>query len=272
MAGFALALVVFTACVNLLQSADVLVVKRYVASDRVGFYSSAQQVALVPLSLMNAVSLLLFPLVASLEGAGDRRRIAAYLSETMRVSTLLLVFMASVGAAAAPEIQALLFPKAYGAAAGELALLVWGFSGYGFAITMAWVLNSTGRTRAALVVVLVPLVVVVAATLAVVPSAGTAGAARAVLGTGVLAYVLAAWVLARTFDARVGFDPLLRIALCAAAVAAVAAFLPPVAGAGLAGKLRIVGRLALLAGVFAGTAAAVRAVTLDDLRRLRRGT
>ncbi|RMG95093.1 MAG: lipopolysaccharide biosynthesis protein [Deltaproteobacteria bacterium] len=271
MAGFAGALVVFTICVNLLQSADVLIVKRYVASDLVGFYSSAQQVALVPLSLMNAVSLLLFPLVASLEGSGDRTKVAAYLSETMRVATLLLAFMASVGAAAAPEIQALLFPRAYGTAAGDLRLLVWGFSGIGFAITMAWVLNSTGRTRPALIVVALPLLAVGGLGLALVPAMGTAGAARTVLVAGGFAYVAAAWVLRRTFGARVPAAGYLKVAVCAVAVTAVAAVLPPMSGAGVAGKLLIVARLALLAAVFLGTAFVLRALTPDDLRRLRRG-
>ncbi len=272
MAGFAGALVVFTACVNLLQSADVLVVKRYVVDDLVGFYSSAQQVALVPLSLMNAVSLLLFPLVASLEGAGDRGAVRDYLSQTMRVATLLLVFMASVGAAAAGEIQALLFPRAYGSAAAELRLLVWGFSGVGFAITMAWVLNSTGRTRPALVVVGVPLACVAVLGLVLVPRLGTAGAARAVLATGAVAYGLASWVLGRTFGARLRAADAVKMVLCAASVTAVAWLLPPAATAGLSGKLLIVGRLALLAAVFAAVALATRTVTVADLRKLRHGT
>ena len=270
MARFAGALVLFTACVNLLQSVDVLILKRFVADDLVGFYSSAQQVALVPLSLMNAMSLLLFPLVASLEQTADREQVAAYITKAAAVATLLLALMASVGAAAAPQIQALLFPSAYGAAAAELRLLVWGFSGYSFAITMAWVFNSTQRTRVALALVLLPLLVVSGLALALVPTHGTTGAAWSVLLAGAVAFALTVVALARFFGARISPLHLAKIAAAVAAVELVAFAWPQVSTAGLWGKLGIVLRLVALTVSFVGVVLVTRALTVADLRGLRR--
>ncbi|HWB81448.1 MAG TPA: oligosaccharide flippase family protein, partial [Nannocystaceae bacterium] len=79
MASFAGLLVVFTAITNTLQSIDVLVLKSFAESDvqatAVGFYASAQQIALVPYSLMNAVSLLAFPLIASIAASREQAQV-----------------------------------------------------------------------------------------------------------------------------------------------------------------------------------------------------
>jgi O-antigen/teichoic acid export membrane protein len=259
----------FTACVNLLQSVDVVLVKGFASPDDVGFYSSAQQVALVPLSLMNAVSLLMFPLVAALGSHPERVR--SYVAGTVKVSLVLLAFMASVGAAAAPEVQALLFPRAYGAAAGDLRLLVWGMSGYSLAITIAWILNSTQRPRVALLVVATPLVVVVAVALGLLPGFGTRGAAIAVACGGAVATVLALGAVTRLFAARPRVADLLRLVAAVAAVEVVAAgwSSPPAAGA--VGRLGILARLAALAATYLVVAFGTRLVRVAELRSLRRG-
>ena len=69
MANFAIVLAVFTAGVNVLQGFDLFLLKRYALTaaqdDALGFYSSAQLIARVPYSMMNAVSLVMFPLIAT---------------------------------------------------------------------------------------------------------------------------------------------------------------------------------------------------------------
>ena len=83
MAEFAGMLILFTAATNLLLSADLLLLKRMTAFDQqtlVGVYSSAQLVALVPYSLLAAVSLLMFPLIATLSASGDIERLRGYVA------------------------------------------------------------------------------------------------------------------------------------------------------------------------------------------------
>ena len=87
----------------------------------------------------------------------EPEKVRLYVGQTAKVCIVLLAFMASIASASSQDVQALLFPKAYGAAADELRLLVWGFSGYSFAVTSAWILNSAKRSRAAVVLVAAPL-------------------------------------------------------------------------------------------------------------------
>ena len=73
--------------------------------DAVGFYSSANLVARVPYSMMNAVSLVMFPLIATLQAQSDKAQIQRYVTATAKISVFLLCFMSSVGAGAAPEVK-----------------------------------------------------------------------------------------------------------------------------------------------------------------------
>jgi PST family polysaccharide transporter len=274
MADFAGVLVVFTAVVNLLQSADLLILSSFAETkaqeQAAGFYASAMQVALVPFSLMNAVALLVFPLVASIDAKREPARIRSYLSETAKTSIVLLAFMASVGSAAAFDIQALLFPNAYAAAAGELRLLVWGFSGYSLAVTVAWVFNSAKRSRTAVTLVGLPLVVVVGASYALVPHWFTSGAATAVAIAGAVAAVAALVALRGSYGASVPLMHLLKIGAAVSAVEIMARLCPQMSAAGATGKLLVVVKLVVLSGTFLAVAFASRAVTLRQVRELRR--
>ncbi|WAS92959.1 lipopolysaccharide biosynthesis protein [Nannocystis punicea] len=268
MAEFTGLLLVFTAGVNLLQALDLVLLKQFTASqaqkDAVGFYSSANLVARVPYSMMNAVSLVMFPLIATLQAQSDRAQIQRYVTATAKVSVFLLCFMSSVGAGAAPEVQRLLFPAAYGEAAGELRLLVWGMSGYSLTVTAAWIFNSTRRSKLALLLIAVPLVVVSAAGLVLVPQSFTSGAATAVAIGGAAGAVASLVALARSLGAALSPVYLLKLLAAVALVEAASRSFAPT------GKLLIVVKLALLAVVFLGAVAVTRAVTPAELRELRK--
>ncbi len=266
--AFAGSLLIFTAVVNLLLAADLLLLKRFVvtAADEqaLGYYTTASLVARVPYSLMNAVSLMMFPLVATLHALEDAPRLRRYIAETAKVSALLLCLLSGVAAAASGEIQRLLFPAAYGAVADELRYMVWGFSGYSFAVTCAWILNSTARSRIAVVLVLVPLMVVGIAASILVPEGSTEGAAMAVALAGAAAAIAALIALHRLFKAHL---PLLFVAKVGAAIAATELL-------GRAwtadGKIMILAKLSALTIVFVGVILASRAVTISEIKELRR--
>ncbi len=268
MASFAAVLAVFTAGVNLLQGFDLFVLKNLATTpameDAVGFYSSAALIARVPYSMMNAVSLVMFPLIATLHAARDEAEISRHVGGTARISALLLAFMSSVCASAAPEVQRLLFPAAYASAADELRLLVWGLSGYSLTITAAWIFNSAHRSRAAIALVAVPLLAVAGLSLTLAPLYFTTGTAISVAVAGGLAAIVSLLALTRVFKARVSPLFLAKLAVAALVVEVVARLWSP------AGKLGILAKLAALAIVFLTVVVATRAVQPAELRALRR--
>jgi O-antigen/teichoic acid export membrane protein len=230
----------------------------------VGFYSSAQLVALVPLSLMNAVALTMFPLIATLSASDDRDKVRRYVAETIKVTVLLLALMASVGSAAAAEIQALLFPQAYGQAAGDLRLLVWGYSGYSVAITTAWILNSSGRSRLAVGLVVSVLLVVGISARLWVPGEFDIGAARAVALAGGAGLLLSLVALRRSFGSSLPLLWSIKVAVAVAAVVGFGALWAP------EGKVLILAKLVALTLAFFAVIGGTRAVTVKEIKELRR--
>ncbi|MBA3549538.1 MAG: oligosaccharide flippase family protein [Nannocystis sp.] len=268
MASFAAVLAIFTAGVYLLQGYDLFVLKHLATTqameDAVGFYSSAALIARVPYSMMAAVSLVMFPLIATLHAARDEAEISRHVGGTARISALLLAFMSSVCASAAPEVQSLLFPAAYASAADELRLLVWGLSGYSLTVTSAWIFNSAHRSRAAIGLIAVPLLAVAGLSLVLAPTHFTIGTAISVAIAGGLGAIVSLVALARVFKARVSPLFLAKLATAAVMVEVVSRVWSP------AGKLAILAKLAALALVFVAVAVLTRAVQPAELRALRR--
>jgi O-antigen/teichoic acid export membrane protein len=172
--------------------------------------------------------------------------------------------MASVAGGAAAEVQRLLFPSAYGSAAGDLRWMVWGYSGYSLAVTSAWILNSGGRSRVALGVVLSVLVAVSVAATLWVPTLGNAGAARAVALAGGIGAVGALWALAWAFRAWPPGSFVLKLALAVAATAVVGELWAP------DGKVLALVKLVALTLTFGAVVFGTKAITRAQLEALRR--
>lgn len=267
MAEFAGMLILFTAGTNLLLSADLLVFKRLATAaqqDLVGVYSSAQLVALVPYSLLAAVSLLMFPLIATLSASGDGERLRSYVRETLKVTLLLLALMASVASASAVEIQALLFPAAYSGAASDLRFLVWGYSGYSLVVTVAWIFNSGSRSRIALLLVMVTLGAVVVATLAWIGEYADLGAAYGVCLAGGLGSVGALVALRFALGVHMPWFHFAKLVVAVVVVELIGR------GWSASGKVETLGKLVVTTLAFVAVVVVTKAVTLHQIKDLRR--
>lgn len=272
-------LIVFSLLLYLLLSADVFVLEHHArgsaAEDALGYYASAQQVALVPFSLMSALALYLFPHVAAMEAEGEHERLRTFLALVLRLMTAVLIMAASVGSFAADEIQALLFPQAYAAASDQLAWLVWGFCGYSFAVISAWVLHAAGRSVWGLCLVALPLVTVVAVSWVSVPAAGALGAARAVASAGAVAFAMATLGLWSAFGVRHELATIAKLALATAltygaSLAWQTEQVVGLLGPGGEGKLGALVLLTLLTLVFIGAVVSTRGIERADLDAFRR--
>jgi O-antigen/teichoic acid export membrane protein len=251
-----LALLATTAAAQVLLSTDILLLKAFAtdanARASVGFYAGAQLVAMVPYSLLNAVNLLVFPLIASLNAldpahAQARRR---YVSRTIEAMLLLIGGLAAVLSGGAQQVATIIFPASYGQAAEDLRWLAFGYSGYALGLNAVWILNSAGMARQALLLVVAVLGVAASLHFVLIPDFAHRGADMAVLASGIFAALLGVIALARTFGARPAGMTFFKIA-AATALTTVIGFLladwTPFAGLW---PQRILGLLEL-AGLFA---------------------
>ena len=266
--GLAATLIIFTTATNLLLSVDLFVLKHFAvddaAKDAVGYYSGAQYVAQVPYSLLNAISLLMFPLIASLHADGDEATARRYISQATKVTVLLLALMASVAATASDGIMHLLFPPAYASSADELRRIVIGYSGYSLAVTAAWILNSSDRSRTALLLVCIGLVGSAGGGFLSAPKVGPGGVAWSVMGAGIAAAVAALFALHHHFRAGLQLAWVAKVGAAVGLVVLVGSQWSP------SSKLMILVQLALLASCFLAVCFGTKAVTLAEIRELRK--
>lgn len=269
MAGYAGALVVFTLATHLLLNVDLLILKHFALDDmekaNAGRYWSALNVSMVPYSLLTALNLTMFPLIAALDREGDAQKIALYVGTTVRVALTLLVFMAAIASFGAEQVMHLLYNDAYQAGADYLRWTVWAYSGYAFCITVAWICNSRGLPRVALVMLGLLVSVTIALEWFWISAQGAMGATWAVSVSGALA-VVGAWIVAvRVFAVRVPWATLVELAACTVPVALLCEYWKPTS------KLAIVVELGLCALLFVVVAFLTKAVTREELEGLRRG-
>ena len=261
------ALIVFTLLTNMLLSVDLFVLKHFAVNDvqraAVGYYSGAQYVSQVPYSLLNAMSLLLFPLIATLHAEAREEEIRRYVTQAARVTLVMLCLMSTVAASAASGVLELLFPSTYLQASTELRLLVIGYSGYSLTVTVAWMLNSSERTRVAVCIVVIPLVLAAVGAWLGAASLGSVGVAGAVFCAGAVAVVVSLLALRLIFGAGLGWAWSLRLAATVASTAGAGSLWTP------SGTLEILGKLFALTIVFGAVGVAIRVVSVAELKELR---
>ncbi len=140
------------------------------ADGQVGLYGAAQQLARLPYQLMIAVTFVIFPLVSQATFENDKQKAAGYISTTLRLS---LIFAGAMGAVLAAHPEALLdvpFSAEFAHAGGPaLAALALGHVAFVLFTIGGTILNSAGRTRAAIAGAGGTLVVLGAALWIVIP-------------------------------------------------------------------------------------------------------
>lgn len=266
-----------TLATQYLLNSDLLAVKAYASVDPAvadrfaGYYTAAQKLAQVPLSMVVALAYVMFSYVAS-----DHARAREIVRSGMRALLLLMAPAAALIAANAHETLSLVFPTVQrtlvaagdppGVASGALAVLVLGYVPCAMFLTSSTLITASGRPGLAAGIAGLTLAAAWLALRILTPAYGPPGAA---LGVS-LAWTLGLCGAGAALTARLGL-PLrpasaLRILAAATVVGALARAIQT------RGALLLVEYL-VLGGCFVGVlllAGELRASELRDaLRRLR---
>lgn len=241
------------------------------ANQYVGYYRAAQTFAFVPYQLIISMTFVVFPMISKATSIGDREKASSTIQHAMRLSLLLLLLVAAPTSGAAHGVMRLAYPVEYVAGAGALSILIFGVSAFALFAVSATAISGAGKPSVAAVIAGISLVVVVAANRVLVLRAplGVESLEAASLGTTtgmVLALILSAWVIHRTFGVFVQPATWLR------------SFLAAGAGYGVASMVddgsRAMALVALLVGFVAAAVTLVitRELTARDWESLRQIT
>jgi O-antigen/teichoic acid export membrane protein len=247
------------------QRSEVAFLQALAPTTEVAFYALAfgvaAQVGRVPYQL----SVVLFPSFPALVGAGRVAELAGLHATAMRYLVLLGAPLAVGLAVTAPPLVRLLYGPAYDAAAPALAVLALGGLVSCAAGASPAVLHATKRQDR----LVRQGVLAAAANLALagllVPVAGALGAALASVVAQALGSLLAIRAAVAAAGAGVPMGPLVRITLAACLMGAVAA----VPALGVGGLPGLVAAVLVGAGAYPFALRALRALTAEDLDRVR---
>jgi stage V sporulation protein B len=294
MARYLGGIAVYLVLINLIMTADQLLLKRLAAEwfhahperllgetlpileaaakhadGQVGFYRAAQTFARLPYQLMLAVTFVVFPLVSRSTFENDLAKTRGYIRATMRYS---LIFAGLMGAVLASNAQAILkvpFPKEF--AVGGMAMSILSLGNVAFALfTIACtILNGAGRTREAIAVAVLTLALLAAGLWIGIPRAEPGEqmltvCATATAGAMLLGALVSGGVLLRVFGAFLPPATLLRVVLATAAALGVGR------AVGSRGPIVTVLGAAAAGLVFVGVLVITREIGKADLANLGR--
>ena len=142
--------------------------------------------------------------------------------------------------------------------------IVVGYSGYSMTVTVAWILNSSQRSRTALLLVALTLAVSAAGAWFGAPRTGSDGVAWAVMTAGSVGALASLVALSHHFGVRLPALWLLKVATVIATLYGVGAMWTP------SSKLLILVKLVVLTLAFCAAVVGARVVSVAEVMELRR--
>jgi stage V sporulation protein B len=242
----------------------------HAADGQVGYYRAVQTLARISYQAIIAATFVIFPLVSRSTFENDRGATTAYIQTTVRYS---LIFASAIAIVMASNPVAILdVPfQADDAAFGAPALVALALGNVAFSLfaIAGTILNGAGMTRQAIAVALITLIAAAAANWIVIPmfTPGPAlllACSAATSGAMVLGAAAGGFVLQRSLGAFLPAVSLLRVAIAAAAAAAVGRLIPS------AGLILVVGEAVIVGLVFLTVLVVTRELGRADLAALKR--
>jgi len=268
--GFQTYVLLFTLVLNLLQRVDMILLKSLsspdptIASQNVGAYSAAINLANITYQVIIAVTFVMFPLISRATFDEDRDRTRLYVRNTMRYTVMVMAGLATLFSANAVDSIRVVYRAEYEVAAPALSIVAYGMLFFGIVYVATAMISASGHPRASLAIGTATLVASVGLNAALVPRYGITGAALATtLAMFVGAILSAAYLLAR-FHAFMGVDSLLRIIGCSGLVYLASLAIPT-------GSLPVtLARFGLLALLYLAALVASREIGSTEISAFRR--
>jgi stage V sporulation protein B len=239
------------------------------ANQYVGYYRAAQTFAFIPYQLIISMTFIVFPMISKATSIGNREAARTTIQHAMRFSLLLLLLVAAPMSGAARSVMRLAYPVDYLVGAPALSILVFGVVAFALFAVAATAISGAGKPSVAAMIAGFSLLVVVVANRILQMRAGlgeqTLEAAASGTAIGMLvALVLSALVIHRSFGVFIPIATWLRAALASGAGYAAAAAVPD--------HSAMMAIVALAIGFLSAVAVLLvtREVTRDDLSELRR--
>ena len=268
--GFQTYLLLFTLAINLLQKTDLIMIKALssadalTASENVGAYGAAINVANITYQVIISAAFVIFPLVSRSTFVKDRERTRTYIANTFRYTMIVMALTATLFSANASGLLSLVYPQNYQDGSAALGVVAYGMLLFGLLFVATTMISASGRPGMSLAIGLGALAVSAALNWLLIPVYGLVGAAIATTAAMLVGSVFACVYLWRKFGALMPVWSAVRIAVCAAAIYGASLLFST------SSKVPIVAKLVALSVSYLIALIASREVGRDDFRMITR--
>ena len=263
-------LLVSTLVINLLQRADLFLIKARSAPDaatasaNAGYYAAATALAGVTYQIIISVTFVIFPLISQATFAGDRAKTRMYISSTLRYTLMIMALVASLLSANAAEVLHVVYKDEYQVGATALSVVAYGMLLFGLLYVLTTIISASGRPKVSLLIGSFTLLASGVFNFALIPAYGLTGAAVGTTGAMLLGALVSGGYVGRTLGAFLPMASAVRITACALGVFALSRLVVP------GSRLLIVLQLVGIAGVYIAALIVTGELSRDDLKAAKR--
>jgi O-antigen/teichoic acid export membrane protein len=150
---YSIPLITFALLATLQLTIDLFTLKAIVSDNKiVGFYTAAQNIAIIPYLCMSAVGQVLFPSISRFMGAGQIFEAQKAIEKSIRYLLLLLLPMTALLITTAPSLVQLLYGRKYLPAVTPLRILLIGYVMLAVFALLANALNGAGNAKISMII------------------------------------------------------------------------------------------------------------------------
>jgi stage V sporulation protein B len=178
---FAAPIIFLSIALNFSTSIDLLALKAIVRdAQEVGYYSAASMISKVPLTLLGALNMALFPAISSVTYLNDVEKTREYIHESFRYVVIFLVPATVFISFTSTEFVSLLYSQKYTAAGEPLRIIIIGILFFSIFAYLLNIVVASGKATVAMSFSIFQLMFSVTLNLIMIPLYGMIGAALAV--------------------------------------------------------------------------------------------
>lgn len=216
---FAIPVTVYTVLSQYITNIDLLLLKALTSfTDEIGYYSAASMISKVPVSLLAALNMAIFPAISETTYQNDVPRTQRYVSESLRYLLIFLLPSTLMIAISSDALVSLLYGQRYVEAGKPLSILIVGVFFFGLFAYFLNLIIASGKPRVATVMAATTLTFAVAFNFILIPPFGMVGAAFSTTLACLIGALISALYTYRLFGVLTSKQTFLKVLVSALAV------------------------------------------------------
>ncbi|KAF0244865.1 MAG: membrane protein involved in the export of O-antigen and teichoic acid [bacterium] len=148
---------------NLLQRADLILIKKYISTDSVianqmaGYYTALMTIAGVTYQAIVSVAFIIFPIISKASFEQQKDEVKSYIRQITKYTFMLMALSATVFSSNARVVLEVLYNKEYTIGAEALTIAAYGLMFFGLIYILTTIISSSGKPRISLIVAVITL-------------------------------------------------------------------------------------------------------------------